>query len=244
MYLGTNLTSTILSGVIIDIIAYDVIKSTNIRSAILSRLSQIVHLLSKSLNYLRTRRSTNAPGTASNNCTGRTYHRITKMTSFLHLPFELQSQVLGYAFEEALKDDLASQDVQPYSKVLNYNTASPGLPTTTLSPMHLTTNTYMLFANLLSLTFPCEKTASTMDLLSTNQLTYCLNNIRKHIAIDSIGTKALMRDIVLRHPWARITGDTYCTLWRRKERAELVKAVIESALNTLRTLDETRGASI
>jgi hypothetical protein len=209
---------------------YDAISSIILRLRLVICVSQIIHKVLRCLQHIEIRRSSKPAYLTKTKYQRRGSSSYRgKMTSLLDLPFELQSQILGYAFEEALENDLASQNVQPYSKVSKHDDTIHGTPTTALSPMHQTTNTHILFANMLSLTI----SPSTFNTLSPNQLTYCLHNIRKQIALDSIVTKAMMRDIVLSQPWARITGDTYCALWRRKERAELINEVIRSALATL-----------
>jgi hypothetical protein len=216
-----------------------IIDRVSIRSISIFGFPGIFRKVSKILNSLETRKSSSSSSYSMARSIGRpAIDRNHKMTTFLDLPFELQSQILGYAFEEALQDDLASQNVQPYCKVPDYNILTFGTPIAALSPMHQTTNTHLLFANMLPLTLESDVTSSTIDTLSPNQLTYCLTNLCKYIAMDSVDTKALMGDIVLRQPWARVTGETYCALWRRKGRAELVTEVIKSALDTLELFDE------
>lgn len=73
--------------------------------------------------------------------------------------------------------------------------------------------------------------------VSPNQLIHCLRQSRNLLITETEATKLEMRDIVLRQPWARAARDTYCTLWRRKERAEVVGEVIEAALKVCRGLE-------
>lgn len=162
------------------------------------------------------------------------------MASFLHLPFELQSLILTSAFMQALESDLTSQAVRPYSTLSTYHpTLQLRERLSLLSPMHQTTHTLTLFAQLLPLTIADKDTLDADETtISSNQLTFCLQVLQKHILLDSDNVKRQMRDIVLRQPWARTAGETYCTLWRRKERAELVNEVVEAALKLTIVLDE------
>jgi len=69
-----------------------------------------------------------------------------------------------------------------------------------------------------------------LNLISPNQLIHCLRAVRKALHRDAEATKAQMREIVLRHPWASVAGEAYCSLWRRKERAVRVGEVVGAAL--------------
>jgi len=73
--------------------------------------------------------------------------------------------------------------------------------------------------------------------ISPNQLIHCLRNSKNLLMTESEATGLQMRDIVLRQPWARAAGETYCTLWRRKERAEIVGDVIEAALKICKSIE-------
>lgn len=162
------------------------------------------------------------------------------MSSFLHLPFELQSLILTSAFMEALESDLTSQAVRPYSTLPAYHpTVHVREGLLLLSPMHQTTYTHTLFTQLLPLTIADENILNAEETtISSNQLTRCLQLLRKQLLVDSEDVKVQMRDIVLRQPWARVAGEAYCALWRRKERAELVSEVVEAALKSIIVLDD------
>ena len=178
------------------------------------------------------------------------------MTTFLHLPFELQSLILTSAFTAALDLDLSAGAVRAYSSVPASHPSTKSLSISTLSPMHQCTHVYALFTQLLPLTLPPPSspppTAATDPIgmtgeagapdsesegdddddttISSNQLIHALRQVRKALQRDAEATKAHMREIVLRHPWARVAGEAYCSLWRRKERAGIVGEVVKAAL--------------
>lgn len=178
------------------------------------------------------------------------------MPTFLHLPFELQFHILQSAFLDALDTDLSSRPVRPLSSCPSYHPSIQRSDILLLSPMHKTTSIHDLFTQLLPLIISPSVSdnnseadhdsddGSDTDILleddltiSPNQLIHCLRSSKNLLTTESEAMKLQMRDIVVRQPWARAAGDTYCALWRRKERAEIVGDVIEAALKICRRIE-------
>jgi len=178
------------------------------------------------------------------------------MPTFLHLPFELQSSILQSAFLDALDADLSSHPVRPLSSCPAYHPTIQRSEILLLSPMHKTTSMHDLVTQLLPLIISPSVSDNNSEAdndsvgggemdymieddltISPNQLIHCLCRSKNLLMTDSEATKSQMRNIVLGQPWARVASDAYCTLWRRKERAEIVGDVIEAALRICKSLE-------